>query len=246
MREGLCHTISLSPMVADRRIAIIDDADSLQTAGANCLLKTLEEPPPKAMLILISANIQRQLPTIRSRCKLIRFASLEPAHLARVLLANGMAESPEASQNMAAVGGGSLCGAAQAADEAWSEFAAQFPPLLATIGASSPQATTLLHHYVDKGGKDGAAKRARMRQAAQLAAEFYRRLMHRMVGGPDDELAHPANQLEHWSGDEERVARCITACIDALTQIDANVNAATWTHAWLDELGKLGRLVPKK
>ena len=56
-----------------RRIAIIDDADLLNDAGANCLLKTLEEPPPHSVLILIGTSPARQLPTIRSRCQLIRF-----------------------------------------------------------------------------------------------------------------------------------------------------------------------------
>ncbi len=45
-REGLCHWIGLKPFMGGRRIAIIDDADFFNEAGANCLLKTLEEPPP--------------------------------------------------------------------------------------------------------------------------------------------------------------------------------------------------------
>ena len=46
-REGLCHRIGLKPFMGGRRIAIIDDADYFNDAGANCLLKTLEEPPPR-------------------------------------------------------------------------------------------------------------------------------------------------------------------------------------------------------
>ena len=54
-------------------IAIIDDADYLFNEAANCLLKTLEEPPPRSVLILLSTSEQRQLPTIRSRCQVVRF-----------------------------------------------------------------------------------------------------------------------------------------------------------------------------
>ena len=46
MQTGLCHNIALKPFRGGRRIAVIDDADHLNEEGANCLLKTLEEPPP--------------------------------------------------------------------------------------------------------------------------------------------------------------------------------------------------------
>ena len=55
-REGLCHWIGLKPFMGGRRIAIIDDADFFNDAGANCLLKTLEEPPPRSVLILIGTS----------------------------------------------------------------------------------------------------------------------------------------------------------------------------------------------
>ena len=75
-QEGLCHRLSLRPASEKRRIAIIEDADFLNEEGANCLLKTLEEPPPGSVLILIGTSQQRQLPTIRSRCQVIRFRRL--------------------------------------------------------------------------------------------------------------------------------------------------------------------------
>src|SRR5687768_7436957 len=65
-REGLCHNIAMRPMLGGRRVAIIDDADRLTTESANCLLKTLEEPPPGAVIILIGTSRSRQLPTILS------------------------------------------------------------------------------------------------------------------------------------------------------------------------------------
>ena len=61
MSEGLCHDISLKPHYGGRKIAIIDDADFLNQEGANCLLKTLEEPPPKSLLILIGTSEQRAI-----------------------------------------------------------------------------------------------------------------------------------------------------------------------------------------
>src|SRR5436190_10788235 len=56
MREGLCHAISLKPFMGGRKVAIIDDADYLSEEAASCLLKTLEEPPPRSVLILIGTS----------------------------------------------------------------------------------------------------------------------------------------------------------------------------------------------
>ena len=70
MQQGLCHDISLKPFMGGGRVAIIDDADYLNEEGANSLLKTLEEPPPQSVLILIGTSADRQLPTIRSRAAL--------------------------------------------------------------------------------------------------------------------------------------------------------------------------------
>src|SRR6476660_3204784 len=89
MRQGLCYDISLKPFSGRRRIAVIDDADFLNQEGANALLKTLEEPPPKSLLILIGTSEQRQLPTIRSRCQVVRFSPLAESDIADLLLSTG-------------------------------------------------------------------------------------------------------------------------------------------------------------
>ena len=77
MREGLCHEIAMKPFLGGRKVAIIDDADFLNVEGANALLKTLEEPPPRCVMILIGMSAARQLPTIRSRCQIVRFREME-------------------------------------------------------------------------------------------------------------------------------------------------------------------------
>lgn len=72
-REGLCHDLALRPAISGRRVAVIDDADFMQEPSANCLLKTLEEPPPRSLLLLIAENEARVIPTIRSRSQIVRF-----------------------------------------------------------------------------------------------------------------------------------------------------------------------------
>jgi DNA polymerase-3 subunit delta' len=63
------------------RIAIVDTADDMNPAAANALLKMLEEPPSRAMLILLSNMPGRLLPTIRSRCQRLDLRPLDPATL---------------------------------------------------------------------------------------------------------------------------------------------------------------------
>jgi DNA polymerase-3 subunit delta' len=67
------------------RVVIVDAADDLNTASANALLKTLEEPPEKAMFFLVSHQPGRLLPTIRSRCQLLEFEPLSLPDLATLL-----------------------------------------------------------------------------------------------------------------------------------------------------------------
>lgn len=86
LREGLCYDLSRLPMNADRKIAIIDDASAMNTESANAFLKTLEEPQPHALLLLIADNLDALLPTIRSRCQTVRFDPLSSRDIAELLV----------------------------------------------------------------------------------------------------------------------------------------------------------------
>lgn len=68
---------SKSPASAPHRVAIIDAADDLNPNAANAILKTLEEPPPRGVLLMVSHAPGRLLPTIRSRCRRLAFQPLE-------------------------------------------------------------------------------------------------------------------------------------------------------------------------
>jgi DNA polymerase-3 subunit delta' len=64
------------PLVGLRKIVILDNADLLRNESANALLKTIEEPPPDSLIILVTARPESLLPTICSRCQAIRFTPL--------------------------------------------------------------------------------------------------------------------------------------------------------------------------
>jgi len=75
--------VALAPSLGARRVFLLDEAELLAREGANALLKTLEEPPPAAVIVLISAREQRVLPTIRSRCQRVLFRPLDDAAMQR-------------------------------------------------------------------------------------------------------------------------------------------------------------------
>ncbi len=98
--------LSLRPYEAPRKACIIDPAERMSVNAANSLLKTLEEPPGNALIILLTENAGMLLSTVRSRCQLIRFAPLSPEHVLSLLERSGMA--PETAALVAPMSGGSL------------------------------------------------------------------------------------------------------------------------------------------
>lgn len=68
--------LTTRPGLADKRAVIIDAADDMERSGANALLKSLEEPPAGTYFLLVSHASDRLLPTVRSRCQLLRFEPL--------------------------------------------------------------------------------------------------------------------------------------------------------------------------
>mgnify|MGYP000889865017 CR=1 FL=1 len=85
--RGLGRLLATAPSVSSRRIILIDAADDMERAAANALLKSLEEPPRDVVFLLISHAPSRLLPTIRSRCRLLRLSPLGSADMAAALRA---------------------------------------------------------------------------------------------------------------------------------------------------------------
>ena len=111
------------PTLGSRRAVIIDAADLLEKGSANALLKSLEEPPQGTFFLLVVHQPGRLLPTLRSRCQVLRFQTLEAADLGRALDAQAPALDPLTREAAIAVGSGSpgaaLAFAEQDLGKAW-------------------------------------------------------------------------------------------------------------------------------
>lgn len=80
--------IQEKPIISNKKVYIIDDADTMTPEAQNCLLKTLEEPPKFATIILIGANENAFLPTIKSRCMILHFKPIEDEEIKSYMEAN--------------------------------------------------------------------------------------------------------------------------------------------------------------
>lgn len=90
------------------RVAIVDSADEMNGSAANALLKILEEPPPDAVLLLVAHRPAALLPTIRSRCRILRCRPLGADDITAALLAAGAESDPTEAGALAALAGGSV------------------------------------------------------------------------------------------------------------------------------------------
>jgi DNA polymerase-3 subunit delta' len=120
VREAAAE-IPFRPFEGRRRVIVIADAERMNPTTANTLLKTLEEPPPWATLILLTANEAALLPTILSRCQIFRFSALVPEEIEELLVARHRFPKDQAAL-LAAVSGGGIARALELADEPLSEL----------------------------------------------------------------------------------------------------------------------------
>jgi DNA polymerase-3 subunit delta' len=121
------------PYEAAARIFIVDDADKMNDAASNALLKTLEEPPSTSHIILIAARADTLLPTIRSRCQTIRFAPVAFDEIEKHLI-DTYDFSPEDAALAARVSGGSV---GRAIDIVPASFRTQRSAMLGVVKAAA-------------------------------------------------------------------------------------------------------------
>lgn len=83
--RAMIRRLSTKPTLGDRRAIVIDPADDMEKGAVNALLKVLEEPPAGTHFLLVAHQPGRLLPTVRSRCRVLRFAPLAAGEIDAVL-----------------------------------------------------------------------------------------------------------------------------------------------------------------
>jgi DNA polymerase-3 subunit delta' len=130
--------LALTPAEGGWRVVVVDGAEYLNQASANALLKVLEEPPPRAVLLLVCAAAGRLLPTIRSRCRRLRLSALPDDTMATLLGGYRPDLDADARGRLVALAEGSPGRALMLADDEGLAVAAMVDRLLAEMPAVSP------------------------------------------------------------------------------------------------------------
>jgi DNA polymerase-3 subunit delta' len=236
MREGLCWRLLLRPALGGRKVAIILDADHLADEAANCLLKTLEEPPDHAVIILVGTALERQLPTIRSRCQIVRFQPLDEETVLRIMsaetAASGGPADPDLLRRCAAASGGSLARARLLLDPELTAFRGRLIALLSQRPLHGVELSRETNALVEAAGKEAPSRRARLRIVLEAAIDFYRAALRHSATGerPSDPALAP--RVAAWAADSDEATQTLRSTLDALESIDRNANLTILVDAW--------------
>lgn len=246
MRQ-LCKDFSLKSARGRGKVAVLDDADDLDDpitnhAAANCFLKTLEEPPPRSVFILVGSSPERQLPTVVSRCQVVRFAPLRADLMDTFLLERGIDDAGLRAR-LVALGRGSPGQALELADPAlWEGRRA----LLDALARPRPDGVELARRWTElaeEAGKESAAQRRRAAQLLRLLLDFLEDALSVSLG---DEarlrtLDNPQAVQQVARVGPDRLIEVLERCLDADYQIDRRVQLVLVLEALADALGqKLG------
>lgn len=100
--------LRLTPVEGGWRVCVVDEAEAMNANAANAFLKLLEEPPPKALILMVSHAPGRLLPTIRSRCRLLRLPPLSDAQVGELLARYRPGLDADARATLVRLGEGSI------------------------------------------------------------------------------------------------------------------------------------------
>lgn len=226
-REGLCHDLSLRPMSANRRIAIIDDADLMNEESANALLKTLEEPPLGAILILLTPDIDPILPTIRSRCQPVRFAPLKGGELSELLLKTGSTTDAALAREVAALADGSLETAQELLEPELRELRTVLIQALSANLIDGLATSESVSGQMEKMGGDTSEQRRRAGWLLRFAVEHLRGQL--AITDDPDRL--------------ERIGEMIDRCLLSEVHLKQSMPVPLCLEGLFDGLGRISRSV---
>lgn len=176
----LTRWLGLQPLMTDRKVAIVDEAQCLNENGQNALLKTLEEPPASSVLVLLATSAALMLPTVRSRCQVLRLDPLAADDVVQILVANGV--DAERARRLAPLAEGApgrmLALGGEEATRARDRMLADLPRL----AALDAPAISALAQELSRGPSDAALA---------TAVSWYRDVLHARLA---DEALRPTNE----------------------------------------------------
>jgi DNA polymerase-3 subunit delta' len=217
------------PFEARRRVVVIDEADALVEQAQHALLKTLEEPPPASIFLLVSSLPDALLTTVRSRCPRMRFGPLLPGEVAEVLVRDH--RYSEAEARAAAADAEGSVGRALSAESADLVEARETATRVLQQAARAHDPVARVNTAQDLSPKKGSPMNERDQLSAclRVMASVLRDLGLMASGADDAVLANADLRAEldalARSYDANRSVRAYTAVDEALAALERNANA---------------------
>ena len=174
--------LSYRPLEAPKKICVIDDAEKLNLAAGNALLKTLEEPTANTLIILLTAQPDALLSTVRSRCQRLPFARIERKRLMEVLCEQLAIDEKEA-HILTSLANGSFKKALGKDRELYIDGRRD---LLKTLTGLSPGSVLPLFNFAEKLAQDKEI----LPEILEIFQAFYRDLLLYRHGRPESELVN--------------------------------------------------------
>ncbi|MDO8433989.1 MAG: hypothetical protein Q7S58_16445 [Candidatus Binatus sp.] len=228
--------LGIRPSRAERRIAIIDDAETLNIPAQNALLKTLEEPPGHAIIFLVTSSERALLDTVRSRMRPVRFPALGVADIEAILVARGIADKTRAGA-LARLARGS-------AKRAIALAAGVEPPVKELLGALSnaksidfAKASAIAQGFF--GNRDEAADNFEL-LARLLEDILCYKLLKSEFAAFSSESAKKMKELADGI-EVEAVVKCIDAAVRAAQAVDEMANSRLQAENWWTLAGEAMR-----
>jgi DNA polymerase-3 subunit delta' len=241
-REGLCYELSMTPQSSERRIAVINDAHCLNDEGANAILKTLEEPPARSLILLVCDHADSLLPTIRSRCQVVRFFPLPTEDVAELLLRQELLADADEAAEVAAMAEGSMTLAAQLIDPELRALRDLVTSQLAELEHMQPWTLSKqLSERLDAISSGGDELRRNAQWLLRFVAQFISRRVRTLAAG---DFSDPLTSKWGIRMGVDVLAPTLQSVGHASRRIEGNSPVALVLEAMFDEIARTFRTKP--
>lgn len=253
--QGALENLSFAPVVAPRRVYLFERAETFNEESANSLLKALEEPPPYVNFVLCAPSVTSVLPTILSRCQVVRFSAVPTGVIAKALQSKGL--SPEEARTLAAYAEGAPGKAFRMAETPeLRDHRATLLDLAHRIALCPPIAAFRLAEDLrkaaappkaKKGEEDDAEKSSRgdLGRSLDVLAAWYGDLLQLSLRGPDAPLIHADRRAQAREAAAkyrpEQLAEGLETLFKFRRHLAHNANAQLATEVLLMKLAPAGK-----
>jgi DNA polymerase-3 subunit delta' len=225
--RDLIERLGLRPARGSRRVAIIDDAETLNIPAQNALLKTIEEPPPHTIIFVVTRSERALLDTIRSRMRPIRFGPLTPAQIATVLVARTGIPSDK-TEAISRLARGSFARAFALAEGAEPPMAQILKALVDAAEIGFVEANTLAQQFFST--REQAAENFEL-IARMLEEMLCYKLLQSELNVTSREAARMMNQVAETI-DTGTLAMLLKKALDAHAAVEAMANPRLQAENW--------------